>query len=74
MRLRVVRLKHISRRHWYELGADTALVANSASRIRGKLVDLRYPLLYPLGESFEDLGIDADHLFRRLNVQKRTAA
>jgi hypothetical protein len=42
--------------------------------MRGEFVNLLYPLLYPLGESFEDLGIDAHHLFRRLNVQKRAAA
>lgn len=67
-RIRSDEARHVrfSRRHSYELGADTSLLANSAARVRGELVDL----LYPLGESFEDLGIDADHLFRRVNMQK----
>jgi len=67
-RIRSDEARHVrfSRRHSYELGADTSLLANSAARVRGELVDL----LYPLGESFEDLGIDPDHLFRRVNMQK----
>jgi hypothetical protein len=66
-RIRSDEARHVrfSRRHSYELGANTALLANSAARVRGELVDL----LYPLGKSFEDLGIDADYLFRRVNMQ-----
>jgi hypothetical protein len=66
-RIRSDEARHVrfSRRHSYELGADTSLLANTAARIRGELV----ALLYPLGNSFEDLGLDADHLFRRLNMQ-----
>jgi len=71
-RIRSDESRHVrfSRQHSYDLGADTALLGDSAYRIRGKLVNL----LYPLGKSFEDLGIDADQLFRRLNLQKHTAA
>ncbi len=66
-RIRSDEARHVrfSRRHSYELGANTALLANSAARVRGELVDL----LYSLGKSFEDLGIDADYLFRRVNMQ-----
>lgn len=66
-RIRSDEARHVrfSRRHSYELGANTALLANSAARVRGELVDL----LYPFGKSFEDLGIDADYLFRRVNVR-----
>jgi len=71
-RIRSDEARHVrfSRQHSYELGADTSLLANSAVRVRGELVDL----LYPLGESFEDLGVDADHLFRRVNTQKDSVA
>ena len=66
-RIRSDEARHVrfSRRHSYELGADTSLLANTAARIRGELV----ALLYPLGNSFEDLGLDANHLFRRLNMR-----
>ena len=37
-----------------------------SAHIRNELV----ALLYPLGSSFEALGVDADHLFRRVNMQK----
>jgi hypothetical protein len=65
-RIRRDEARHVrfSRRHSCELGADTSLLANTAARIRGELA----ALLYPLGNSFEDLGLDADHLFRRLNM------
>jgi hypothetical protein len=65
-RIRRDEARHVrfSRRHSGELGADTSLLANTAARIRGELA----ALLYPLGNSFEDLGLDADHLFRRLNM------
>ena len=41
-------------------------LADTAAHIRDELV----ALLYPLGSSFEALGVDADHLFRRVNMQK----
>ncbi len=67
-RIRSDETRHVrfSRRHSYELGADTSLLADTAAHIRDELV----ALLYPLGNSFEALGIDADHLFRRVNMQK----
>jgi hypothetical protein len=66
-RIRSDEARHVrfSRWHSYELGADTSLLANTAARIRGELV----ALLYPLGSAFEDLGLDADHLFRRIAMQ-----
>ena len=38
--------------------------------LRLEIRDELVALLYPLGNSFEDLGLDADHLFRRVNMQK----
>jgi hypothetical protein len=66
-RIRSDEARHVrfSRWHSYELGADTSLLANTAARIRGELV----ALLYPLGSALEDLGLDADHLFRRIAMQ-----
>ena len=66
-RIRSDEARHVkfSRRHSYELGADTYLLANTAARIRSELV----AFLYPLGSAFEDLGLDAEHLFRRINTQ-----
>jgi hypothetical protein len=66
-RIRSDEARHVrfSCRHSYELGADTSLLTNTAACIRGELVTL----LYPLGDAFEDLGVDADHLFRRINMQ-----
>jgi hypothetical protein len=66
-RIRSDETRHVrfSRQHSYELGADTMLLANTAAQIRSELV----ALLYPFGHSFEDLGVDADHLFRRVNAQ-----
>ena len=71
-RIRSDEARHVrfSRRHSYDLGAGASLLANSAARVRGELIDF----LYPLGESFEELGIDADHLFRRVNMEKGGAA
>ena len=46
--------------------ADKSLLADTAARIRSELV----ALLYPLESSFEDLGRDADHLFRTLEADK----
>jgi hypothetical protein len=66
-RIRSDEARHVrfSRRHSYELGADTSLLTNTAACIRGELVTL----LHPLGDAFEDLGVDADHLFRRISMQ-----
>lgn len=66
-RIRSDEARHVrfSHRHAYELGADKSLLANTAARIRGELV----ALLYPFGNSFEGLGLDADQLFRRINLQ-----
>jgi hypothetical protein len=66
-RIRSDEARHVrfSRWHSYDLGADTSLLAKTAARIRGELV----ALLYPLGSAFEDLGLDADHLFRRIAMQ-----
>jgi hypothetical protein len=66
-RIRWDEARHVrfSRQHSYELGADKLLLANTADQIRSELVEL----LYPFGYSFEDLGVDADHLFRRVNAQ-----
>jgi hypothetical protein len=67
-RIRSDEARHVrfSRWHSYELGADTSLLANTAARIRGELVALLYP---PRGSALEDLGLDADHLFRRIAMQ-----
>ena len=46
--------------------ADKSLLADTAARIRSELV----ALVYPLASSFEDLGLDANHLFRRLEADK----
>jgi len=67
-RIRRDEARHVrfSRAHSCELGADKSLLADTAARIRSELV----ALLYPLASSFEDLGLDADHLFRRLEANK----
>jgi hypothetical protein len=66
-RIRSDEARHVkfSRQRSYELGAGTSLLANTAARIRSELV----AFLYPLGSAFEDLGVDADHLFRRVNAR-----
>jgi hypothetical protein len=65
-RIRGDEARHVrfSREHSRELGGDPSLLANTAVRVRGELVEL----LDPLASSFESLGLDADHLFRRLRV------
>jgi hypothetical protein len=70
-RIRRDEARHVrfSRKRSYELGAGTLLVTNTAAQIRGELVSL----LYPLGRSFEDIGVDSDHLFRRIKAQKSLA-
>jgi len=45
------------------------LLANTAVQVRSELV----ALLNPLGRSFEDLGVDADNLFHRINAQRQLA-
>ena len=67
-RIRSDEARHVrfSRQHSYELGADMSLLANTAVQVRSELV----ALLYPLGHSFEDLGVNADQLFRRINAQR----
>jgi hypothetical protein len=57
--------RHVSfsREHAYKLGADAPLIANTAVRVRSELV----ALLYPFGNAFEDLGVDADRLLRRIS-------
>lgn len=67
-RIRRDEAKHVrfSREHSCELGADKSLLADTGARIRSELV----ALLYPLASSFEDLELDADELFRRLEADK----
>ena len=66
-RIRSDEARHVrfSRRHAYELGADPSLLANTGTQVRSQLVDL----LYPLGNSFEDLSLDAEQLFRRVTCE-----
>jgi hypothetical protein len=63
-RIRRDEARHVkfSRQHSCRLGADRSLLEGVAIRVRAELVTL----LYPLADSFEDLGVDADRLFRRL--------
>jgi hypothetical protein len=70
-RIRRDEARHVrfSRQRSYELGAGTLLVANTTAQIRSELV----ALLYPLARSFEDIGVDSDHLFRRIKAQKSLA-
>jgi hypothetical protein len=67
-RIRGDEARHVkfSREHSCELGADKSLLADTAACVRSELV----ALLYPLASSFEDLGLDADHLFRRVDADK----
>ena len=67
-RIRGDEARHVrfSREHSCELGADKSLLADTAACVRGELV----ALLYPLASSFEDLGLDADHFFRRVKADK----
>jgi hypothetical protein len=67
-RIRGDEARHVrfSREHSCELGADKSLLADTAACVRGELV----ALLYPLASSFEDLGLDADHFFRRVEADK----
>jgi hypothetical protein len=67
-RIRGDEARHVrfSRQHSCELGADKSLLADTAACVRSELV----ALLYPLASSFEDLGLDADHLFRRVEADK----
>jgi hypothetical protein len=67
-RIRADEARHVkfSREHSRELGADKSLLADTAARIRSELV----ALLYPIASSFEDLGLDANYLFRRVEANK----
>jgi hypothetical protein len=67
-RIRGDEARHVrfSREHSCELGADKSLLADTAACIRSELV----ALLYPLASSFEDLGVDTDQLFRRVEANK----
>src|SRR5260370_4458698 len=66
-RIRSDEARHVrfSRQHSYELGARTSLLANTSVRVRIELA----ALLFPLVSAFEDLGVDTDHLFRRMNAR-----
>ena len=70
-RIRSDEARHVrfSRQHAYELGTERSLLANTAVQVRSELV----ALLNPLGRSFEDLGVDADNLFHRINAQRQLA-
>jgi hypothetical protein len=65
-RIRGDEARHVrfSREYSCELGADKSLLADTAACVRSELVGL----LYPLASSFEDLGLDADRLFRRIEA------
>jgi hypothetical protein len=67
-RIRGDEARHVrfSRAHSCELGADKSLLADTAACVRSELV----ALLHPLASSFEDLGLDADRLFRRIEADK----
>ena len=67
-RIRRDEARHVrfSRAHSCELGADKSLLADTAACVRRELV----ALLYPLANSFEELELDADQLFRRLEANK----
>ena len=70
-RIRSDEARHVrfSRQHSYELGANTALVVSTAVRVRSELA----ALLHPLGNAFEDLGVDTDRLLRRVSGHKQLA-
>ena len=53
-----------SREHSCELRADKSLLADTAACVRSELVTL----LYPFASSFEELGLDANGLFRRIEA------
>jgi len=65
-RIRGDEARHVrfSREHSCELGANNSVLADTAVCVRSELA----ALLYPLASSFEDLGLDADHLFRRIKA------
>jgi hypothetical protein len=67
-RIRSDEARHVrfSRQHSHELGGTTSLLADTAVRVRSELA----ALLQPLGNAFEDLRVDTDHLFRRVNAHK----
>jgi hypothetical protein len=63
-RIRRDEARHVkfSRQHSCRLGAHRSVLECIAIRVRTELVSL----LHPLADSFEDLGVDADQLFRRV--------
>lgn len=63
-RIRRDEARHVrfSRQHSCRLGAERSSLESAAIRVRTELV----ALLYPLANSFEELGVDADSLFRRI--------
>jgi hypothetical protein len=63
-RIRRDEARHVrfSRQYSSGLGARRSLLECIATRVRAELVTL----LNPLADSFEDLGVDADQLFRRI--------
>jgi hypothetical protein len=67
-RIRSDEARHVrfSRQHSYELGANTSLVVSTGVLVRSELA----ALLHPFGNAFEDLGVDTDHLFRRVSAHK----
>ena len=67
-RIRGDEARHVrfSREYSCQLGANKSLLADTAACVRSELV----ALLYPVASSFEDLGLDADHLFRRVEADK----
>jgi hypothetical protein len=65
-RIRSDEARHVrfSRHHAYELGASRSLLMSKALAVRSEVA----ALLYPFGSAFEDLGVDMDHLLRRVNA------
>jgi len=63
-RIRRDEARHVkfSRQHSCRLGADRSLLECIAIRVRAELVTL----LNPVADSFEELGVDANRLFRRI--------
>jgi hypothetical protein len=63
-RIREDEARHVrfSRMHSCLLGADKTMLESTANRVRAELVTL----LYPLANSFEELGVDAESLFHRV--------
>ena len=71
-RIRSDEARHVrfSRHHAYELGASRSLLVSKALAVRSEVA----ALLYPFGSAFEDLGVDMDHLLRRVNSTTESGA